>query len=103
MLHGRDFTKDDFMAPEDGYQQEAVSAYGREHIGPIHAFFMFRIRSQYDEAGKMTSCHYGCWKGRFSYHSHLNGYYFVNPTPMDRNLELRNGTRQDGGPIWHWW
>ena len=103
MLHGRNFTRDDFTAPADGYQQEAVSAYGREHIGPIHAFFMFRIRSQYDEAGNMTSCHYGCWKGRFSYYLHLYGDYFVNPTPMDRNLELRNGTAQDGGAIWHWW
>lgn len=103
MLNGREFSKDDFTAPEDRYEQEAVSAYGRELIGPTHAFFVFRIRSEYDESGRMTSCHYGCWDGRFSYYCHLYGDYFVNPTPMDRNLELRNGTVQDGGAIWHWW
>ena len=103
MLHGREFTKDDFTAPEDGYDQEVVSAFGRKHIGPTHAFFVFRIRSEYDESGKMTSCHYGCWDGRFSYYSHFDGDYFVNPTPMDRNIELRNGAAQDGGATWRWW
>lgn len=103
MLHGREFSKDDFTAPKDGYEQVAVSAFGREHIGPTHAFFVFRIRSEYDESGKMRSCHYGCWDGRFSYYLHLYGDYFVNPTPMDRNIELRNGTAQDGGAIWRWW
>ena len=102
-MNGHEFTADDFTAPEEGYLQEIVSAYGRELIGPTYAFFVFRIRCEHEASGEMTSCYYGCWDGRFSYYLGLSGYYFINPTPMDRNLELKNGIDQRGRAIWEWW
>lgn len=105
-MNGHEFTSEDFLAPLDGYDAEVLSSYGGdfdENIGPTHACFIFRIRGEYDEGGKLVDCHYGLFDGRFSYYLGLYGDYYVNPVPMDRNLELKNGTQEDGGAIWRWW
>lgn len=102
-LNGHEFTKEDFTAPFDGYAQEHESSFCAEGAsGPTDAFFDFRIRCKYDADGNLTSCHYGRWKGRYSYYLNLSADFYVNPKPMDRNLELVNGMQSDGGGCW-WW
>lgn len=101
--NGHDFVKDDFLAPADGYVKEDVSEFGTGGSkGRLYACFDFRIRCQYGENGELKSCHHGRFDGRYSYYSHLYADFFVNPTPLDRNLELVNGKICRGGIIWQW-
>ena len=37
-----------------------------------------------------------------SYYLGLYAKFYVNPTPLDRNLELING-KQSGSNVWRWW
>lgn len=100
---GHEFTKDDFLAPRDGYQQEDECSFGEKDSTSdrMDACFDFRIRSRYDEDGNLKSCHYGRFNGRYSYYLGLYAKFYVNPTPLDRNLELING-KQSGSNIWRW-
>ena len=54
----------------------------------------FRIRSRYDEKGNLVEAYYGKIYGDFTFEGHLNRgviavrfLYYLNPTPLDRNLE----------------
>lgn len=85
-------------APESGYVSEhefwnghgTDRNYDEDNPPPCHCF---RIRSEFDEAGRLVSCHYGKIYGdfrigRFSpvgWSPKFRGY--VNPKPADPNLE----------------
>ena len=84
-------------APEGGYEPEYVfwnpSAsrnYDQENPPPCHCF---RIRSEFDAAGHLVSCHYGKIYGDFQigwvspagWVPQFRGY--INPHPGDSNLE----------------
>lgn len=102
-MNGREYTKDDFMAPEDGYQQSGESSYGRrESTGQTYVTFDFRIRCQYDDGGNITSCHYGRFDGRYGYDQGIYANYYINPKPLDRNLEIIHGKISGSGRGWYW-
>ncbi len=56
--------------------------------------YCFRIRSKYDDKGKLVEAYYGKIYGDFKFSGHLKlGFdgvefcYYLNPTSLDRNLE----------------
>ena len=56
--------------------------------------YTFRIRSRYDGNGKLAEARYGKIYGDFKFEGHLDRgiiavrfLYYLNPTPLDRNLE----------------
>ena len=51
--------------------------------------YAFRIRTVYDESGKIKSAYYGKIYGDFnlSKREGVSFLYYLNPTPLDRNLE----------------
>ena len=56
--------------------------------------YTFRIRSKYDERGNLAEARYGKIYGDFKFEGHLDRgiisvrfLYYLNPTPLDRNLE----------------
>ena len=56
--------------------------------------YCFRIRAKYDDKGKLVEAYYGKIYGDFKFGGHLKlGFdgvefcYYLNPTPLDRNLE----------------
>ena len=56
--------------------------------------YTFRIRSRYDERGNLAEARYGKIYGDFKFEGHLDRgiisvrfLYYLNPTPLDRNLE----------------
>jgi len=90
-------------APEDGYRNEYLCWKGRmsdlkyaSHFDKRRNF-AFRIRTRRDENGKITSAYYGKIYGDINFKK-LFGVdveavaapsflYYLNPTPLDRNLE----------------
>lgn len=92
-----------FAAPETGYEAE---------IGPLRAdwtsapFLCFRIRSEHDSDGRLVSCHYGKIYGGIRLGKVWRSpplellpafFYYVNPAPLDTNLEpLPPFSRQHG-------
>ena len=90
-------------APQDGYRNEYVCWKGRmndlkyaSHFDKRRNF-AFRIRTRRDENGKITSAYYGKIYGDINFKK-LFGVdveavaapsflYYLNPTPLDRNLE----------------
>ncbi len=80
-------------------------AYGESD--PDRCYY-FRIRSRYDERGKPVSFHYGkiygdfkvgCWLREGS--CSVEFLYYLNPTPLDRNLEwdMRNNLYPNPGSL----
>lgn len=56
--------------------------------------YTFRIRSRYDGKGNLVEAYYGKVYGDFKFEGHLDRgiisvrfLYYLNPTPLDRNLE----------------
>ena len=70
--------------------------------------YTFRIRSRYDERGNLAEARYGKIYGDFKFEGHLDRgiisvrfLYYLNPTPLDRNLEWdrkNNGFRGECPP-----
>ena len=88
-------------APEDGYVPEvvAVDEYGTDGHNldwrrsyDMNRCYAFRIRTVYDEQGRIVSACYGKIYGDIHFlHSEdrasVTMFYYLNPTPLDRNLE----------------
>ena len=78
----------DYEAPEVGYTN-SISFYRNVRGAKVetnddkHYLYYFRIRTQTNETGKLSSALYG------KIYGHINGTftYFLNPTPNDRNVE----------------
>ncbi len=95
------------VAPEEGYERAAVSRCGnRMKVMPPNIWddvytecnpnrcHYFRIRSRYDESGNLVGGYYGKIYGDFEIGCRLRYggcsvefLYYLNPTPLDRNLE----------------
>lgn len=95
------------QAPEIGYGPSAKGAFGRTkslygiQISPKlysdedpNRCYVFRIRSRHDEQGNLVEAYYGKIYGDFSFQRlwHVGGnqpvfLYYLNPKPLDRNLE----------------
>ena len=89
-------------APEDGYRPEYLCWKGRdktlEHVGSYdeNRCFCFRIRTRRDDRGRIVGAYYGKIYGdiTFAYQfrpefvpASVCMSYYLNPTPLDRNLE----------------
>ena len=92
-------------APEDGYNEGYMCWDGydrsmtRDCSYDRNRCFAFRIRTERDESGKITRAYYGKIYGDISFLyeyrpggksipvSAVNMRYYLNPTPLDRNLE----------------
>ncbi len=86
-----------WTAPDSGYASEfgPISWEGRNYDKPIPCY-CFRIRSEYDADGRLVSCHYGkiydCIRaaGVYKRPSRIllpTFSCYVNPAPLDPNLE----------------
>ena len=95
------------IAPETGYQTSRVAHCGKRKksvppnvrrerysdADPNRCYY-FRIRSKYDESGNLVGGYYGKIYGDFEIGCRLRYggcsvefLYYLNPTPLDRNLE----------------
>ena len=89
-------------APDSGYNREYESflmdGENMETIssGCFQKAQCFRVRTQKDESGSVTNCFYGKIYGEFEwfpesdiapYYKEVKFTYYINETPMDRNLE----------------
>lgn len=87
-------------APEDGYLPEYLCWKGRnktlEHVGSYdeNRCFCFRIRTRRDDRGRIVGAYYGKIYGDILMYTGYNFIvcgvkflYYLNPTPLDRNLE----------------
>ena len=86
-------------APETGYEPTRVCWSGRmsrteyKNNSSDERCYFFRIRTEFDELGKIKSAIYGKIYGDFKLVGKKNGIkgvsflYYLNPTPNDRNLE----------------
>ena len=94
-------------APLDGYAREIVrrfgvkgnpigtNVYGEEFSDSDDSrVCVFRVRSRFDEHGNLVGGHYGKIYGDFQFHGDwkigfrgVDFLYYLNPTPLDRNLE----------------
>ena len=87
-------------APEDGYLPEYQCWKGRdktlEHVGSYdeNRCFCFRIRTRRDDRGRIVEAYYGKIYGDILMYTGYNFIvcgvkflYYLNPTPLDRNLE----------------
>ena len=89
-------------APDSGYKREYESILmDGENMETISSGYFqkaqcFRIRTQKDESGSVTNCFYGKIYGEFEwfpesdiapYYKEVKFTYYINETPMDRNLE----------------
>lgn len=84
----------DYYAPETGYQNEWFFHNSRNGVGtPIETnlddfqYYYFRIRTQLDENGEVTSAYYGKIYGEVGSFSSNTGTY-LNPNENDRNVEF---------------
>lgn len=83
------------QAPEDGYRQYMGRFDEDERRSWRPVCYAFRIRTRRDAAGKIVSCHYGkLFNGfqpkrieRIKRWGVVSTIYYLNPTPLDRNLE----------------
>ena len=96
------------MAPDSGYIQSKTLRFGRRRkntnlkmICPDvytecnkNRCYCFRIRSRFDEKGNLVEAYYGKIYGDFQLDGWdkvgfrgVNFLYYLNPTPLDRNLE----------------
>ena len=89
-------------APEDGYRPDYLCWTGRnrklEYVGSYdeNRCFCFRIRTRRDDRGRIVGAYYGKIYGdiTFAYQfrpefvpASVCMSYYLNPTPLDRNLE----------------
>ena len=94
-------------APSSGYahRKKLCIGYRKRVMGPNvfgeyysdrdeNRCYCFRIRSKYDDKGKLVEAYYGKIYGDFKFSGHLKlgfdgveFYYYLNPTSLDRNLE----------------
>jgi hypothetical protein len=89
-------------APESGYNREYESYWEEDEnknskkSAHWRKAQCFRIRTQKDESGSVTNCFYGKIYGEFEwfpesdiapYYKEVKFTYYINETPMDRNLE----------------
>ena len=94
-------------APEAGYGKTIVNRFGvkRKIVGPNvteaeysdsnpNRCYYFRIRSRFDDKGKLVEAYYGKVYGDFNFHGRWDlGFqgvdfrYYLNPKSLDRNLE----------------
>ena len=90
-------------APEDGYLPEYQCWKGRdktlEHVGSYdeNRCFCFRIRTRRDDRGRIVGAYYGKIYGDITFVYQFRPEfvpvasvcmsYYLNPTPLDRNLE----------------
>ena len=79
----------DYEAPLEGYTKvfsfcRTVRGTKAETNDDKHYLYYFRIRTQTNEMGQVTSALYG------KIYGHINGTfsYYLNPTPNDRNVEF---------------
>lgn len=84
-------------APDTGYQTELLKQVGRSKAGqPTHPAnredqnYFFRVRTKLDDNGNIESALYGKIMGnvRFGINRSIQFTYYLNPTPLDRNLEF---------------
>jgi hypothetical protein len=83
------------LAPEGGYETNFFREY-RVGAGAVRndemqredLNYLFRVRTKRDANGKLVSALYGKIEGRIEYGDKwFSFFYFLNPTPNDRNLE----------------
>ena len=87
-------------APEDGYRPDYLCWTGRnrklEYVGSYdeNRCFCFRIRTRRDDRGRIVGAYYGKIYGDILMYTGYNFIvcgvkflYYLNPTPLDRNLE----------------
>ncbi len=95
-------------APEDGYRSEYLCWKGRnkklEHVGSYdeNRCFCFRIRTRRDDRGRIVGAYYGKIYGDITFVYQFRPEfvpvasvcmsYYLNPTPLDRNLEWNRKT-----------
>ncbi len=109
------------VAPEDGYSNKIEMRQGtRKTMNGPNAYakkvtdsdpdrcYYFRIRSRFDDKGKLVEAYYGKIYGDFNFHGHWNcGYqgvsflYYLTPKSLDRNLEwdMKNNLCPNPGDI----
>ena len=95
------------VAPDAGYTSKIVKRFGarRKIVGPNinqdgysdsdpNRCYYFRIRSRFDDKGNLVEAYYGKIYGDFNFHGRwdwgfqgVDFLYYLNPTPLDRNLE----------------
>ena len=95
------------VAPDVGYTGKIVKRFGvrRKIVGPNinqdgysdsdpNRCYYFRIRSRFDDKGNLVEAYYGKIYGDFNFHGRwdwgfqgVDFLYYLNPTPLDRNLE----------------
>ena len=106
-------------APEEGYNDFVMSYEGKGNDGarfttwdgPSKGCYCFRIRSEFDESGKLKSCLYGKVYDGFWFDyvmkkdrsiidiARLKFTYYLNKTPLERNhlLSEQDAARQEPG------
>jgi hypothetical protein len=78
-------------APADGYQSQLTRTNSARPTGSGNAdydenrVYFFRVHTVLDQAGNVKSALYGKIYGDPIF---LNFYYYLNPTPNDRNIEF---------------
>jgi len=91
-----------YETPSTGYQpnyvyEKKISRIGSERINPkprTDKYYLFRVRSEVDDHGKLVSANYGKIYGDihcdFKDEKTISVYftYYFNPTPNDRNIEF---------------
>ena len=95
------------VAPDAGYTGKIVKRFGvrRKIVGPnvnqdcysdsdSNRCYYFRIRSRFDDKGNLVEAYYGKIYSDFNFHGRwdfgfrgVDFLYYLNPTPLDRNLE----------------
>lgn len=95
------------VAPETGYVFRKTLRFGRRRMetevkgvwpeeytdSNDDRCYSFRIRSRFDEKGNLVEAYYGKIYGDFRFRGTDKGFhganflYYLNPTPLDRNLE----------------
>jgi hypothetical protein len=78
-------------APADGYHSSLTRTNSAGPTGPVQAdydqsrVYYFRVDTVLDQAGNVNSALYGKIYGDPVF---MNFYYYLNPTPNDRNIEF---------------
>ncbi len=83
-------------APERGYMTNLVKRIAQEEDKPPFSDidddqnYFFRMRTERDDKGNITSAQYGKIHGdfQFDHKGYLTFTYYLNPTPNDRNIEF---------------
>ena len=104
-------------APESGYQHDYVCWKERtKNLKHVSSFdeernFAFRIRTERDKNGRITSAYYGKIYGDICFKKLIgvdveavaapSFLYYLNPNPLDRNLEwdMKNNLCPNPGKI----